>query len=429
MINIDKKLVCYQSIESGRNIRHHVLIATIAGKSILLSHANLFLSEHAISSVETSNRYASVIARFYKYLSTKTKYCALSVEQYHVVADNRDIKSWQVFRQIQRAKSQSTKPSSKTIYAEAKTLLTFFSWINESGYITNVAVKKKTWLANFKNEHMLNYVMRRASERIDGKNITVLDKESRQSKSKKLITNAEIKLLIQGYHDPVYAAIFKLALGTAMRPMDICRFPYIGHGTNRHIMPFSEMRKIKTATVDYNISASKGNKSRTIKVHKSDLKALEDYYIKPHYYDRVAKYEERYGEKCPPSVLFLTKSGTPVTPLKISSRTYDAKKAIQSKTPSFRDSVTFYDTRHWWPTMFLIKFFGDSLLTESADALYAAAAEVLRNQMGHEDIGTTYKYYIDMSRVLAMSNKGYVAEIITEDDESVIDFIERADKN
>ncbi|EKB1970471.1 DNA breaking-rejoining enzyme [Vibrio parahaemolyticus] len=429
MITIDKELISYQSMETGRSMTHHVLIANALGKRILLSHVNLFLSEHGTSSVETSNRYSGVISKFYKYISTQSKYRDLHVGQYHVVADNRDIKRWQIDRQIKRINRQSTKPSSATIYAEAKTLLTFFNWITESGYITNVSVKKKTWRANFKSEHMLNYVMRQSSEKIDGKNITVLDKESRQKKSKSLITNSEIKLLIQSYHDPVYSAMFKLALGTAMRPMDICRFPYLGNGRNRHIMPFSDMRELKTSTVDYTISGSKGNKSRTIKINKADLKALDEYYIKPHYFERVAKYEERYGEKCPPSVLFLTERGIPVTPPRIASRTTDAKKAIQEKNPNFRDSVTFYDARHWWPTMFLIKFFGDRLLTESADALYAAASEALINQMGHEDISTTYKYYVDMARVIMMSNQGYVAEIITEDDESVMDFIERSDSN
>ncbi|WED22683.1 site-specific integrase [Vibrio sp. JC009] len=427
MISIDKKLISYQNLESGRNMQHHVLIANVSDKRILLSHANLFLSENARSSVETSSRYSSIISKFYRYLSTQIKYRDLDVGQYHVVADNRDIKRWQVDRQIERTKRQSIKPSSETIYEEAKTLLVFFSWIKESGYETNVSVIKKTWCPNFKSEHMLNYVTRQSSVKIDGKNITVLDKEGRQKKAKSLITNSEIRLLIQSYRDPVYAAIFKLALGTAMRPMDLCNFPYLGNGRNKHIMPFSEMRQVESATVDYTISGSKGNKSRTIKINKADLKALEEYYIKPYYFSRVAKYEKKYGKECPPSILFLTDRGTPVTPDRIASRTFDAKEAIKVKDPSFRDSVKFYDARHWWPTMFLVKFFGDRLLTESADALYIAAAEALTNQMGHEDIGTTYKYYVDLARVLMMSHKGYVAEIITEDNESVMEFIDRMD--
>ena len=129
---INKKLVKYQSMETGKSMEHHVLIANVLGKHILLSHVYLFLSEYGSSSVETSARYSGVIAKFYKFLSTQRKYRGLHVGNYHVVADNRDIKRWQVDRQIKRINRQSLKPSSATIYADAKMLLTFFKWIIES---------------------------------------------------------------------------------------------------------------------------------------------------------------------------------------------------------------------------------------------------------------------------------------------------------
>ncbi|MFM2595743.1 hypothetical protein AAFX19_23375 [Vibrio harveyi] len=424
MINIEREIIQYQSIESGRYMQHHILIANTSGKQVLLSLPNLFLSEHAISSIQTSNRYSTIISRFYRYLSTIDKFQGVDVGHYHVIADNQDVKKWQVYRQVERVRKQSDRPTSATIFEDAKVLMVFFKWIKDSGYVTNVSVKT-TWVANFKSDHMLNYVMSKGKQRIDTKNITVLDKESRQRKSRSLISKSEIKLLIESYNDPVYSAMFKLALGTAMRPMELCCFPLYGSGRNKHIMPFSSMAKGSDSTVDYTITSSKGNKSRNIKIHKEDLRALEDHYIRQHYYARAEKYEARYKRKCPPSILFLTERGDPVVPSKISSRTNATKRLIRERDSSFRESVQFYDTRHWWPTMFLIKFFGDRLLTEAADVLYAAAEEALTNQMGHSDVRTTYKFYVDKARVLAMSNNGYTAEIINEDGENVMGFIER----
>jgi integrase len=425
MITIDRHVVEYRSPESGRHCRHYVLIAQVKNKKILLSHVNLFLYEHTLSSIATSNRYSGVIAAFYRFLSAELKFSSISVADYHVLADNRDIKRWQVARQLDRVKRQSLSPSSDTIFDEAKILLTFFQWISASGYVTTVEVMTKTWVANFKNTRMLNYVRRKAQLRIDSKNIEVLDKESRQKKMKSLITNDEIKFLLEAFTDPVYTAMFKLSLGTAMRPMDLCRFPYIGNGINKHIMPYSTMKKGESATVDYLVKDSKGHKDRVIKINKADLKALDDHYIRPLYAKRASKYEKEFGAKCPPSILFLNKRGIPVTPNNISSRTNDAKKIAIAAHPEFRESTKFYDARHWWPTMFMVNFFKDRLLTDSADALYLAAAQVLTNQMGHEDAETTYRYYIDMARLLVMAHEGHIHELITEPNETVSEFIER----
>jgi integrase len=425
MLSIDRRVIEYRSPESGRNCRHHLLIAHVGGKNILLSHPNLFLYDHTLSSIETSNRYSGVISMFYRFLSTEPKFSGVDVGKYHVISDNRDIKKWQVTRQVTRMAEQKASPSSDTIFEDAKIVLTFFHWLSNAGYITNVVVKTKTWVANFKNSRMLNYIRRKARVRIDAKNIEVLDKERRQRKQITLITNDEIKALLESFTDPVYAAMFKLSLGTAMRPMDLCRVPYIGNGSNKHIMPYSTMSKSASATVDYLVKESKGKKDRTIKINRADLKALEDHYIRPLYSERTKKYEERFGKKCPPSILFLNSRGVPVTPSRISSRTNDAKKIAAAVHPDFRETTTFYEARHWWPTMFLVNFFKDKLLTDAADALYLAAAQVLADQMGHEDINTTYKHYVDLARLMVMAHQGHVHELITEPDETVTEFLER----
>ncbi|CAH2911785.1 MAG: hypothetical protein CPSOU_2060 [uncultured Paraburkholderia sp.] len=106
-------------------------------------------------------------------------------------------------------------------------------------------------------------------------------------------------------------------------------------------------------------------------------------------------------------------------------RTHAAKVAAMSRNPNFRESISFYDARHWWPTQFLINFFGEQLLSETTDVLFAACAEVLRNQMGHESLDTTYKHYIDLARVVLMAHKGMVNELVVEAGESVDDFIGR----
>lgn len=426
MIEIKTLPIKYKSIDS-LGIAEHYILKTVnaSGKEMLLSHPNLFLYHETNDSLNTSKRYAAIISKFYSYLSTQDKFLKADISKYHVIADNRDIKRWQIDRQTKRVEKQSVKPTSETIFEEARVLLNFFRWLLGVGYITNVSIQHKDWIANFKSKRMLNYIQKRAKTAIDSKNIQVLDKERRQSSSKSLITNQEIKALLNAYSDPVYSALLKLSLGTGMRPMELVQFPYIGNGKNKQIMPYSEMDK-DNATVDYEL-IGKGKKQRVIKVNIKDLKELDEQYIKKHYVKRKKKYEKKFGVDCPPSVLFLTKSGSPVTSGKISRRSNDAKLKAMQNYPEFREKITFYEARHWWPTMFVIEFFKEKLLTESSEVLYVAFAEALKNNMGHEELETTYEYYIDMARLVYSAQQGSVHELLVSPKKSVQEKLDEMD--
>lgn len=359
---------------------------------------------------------------FYRFLEGEDKFKNFDVTEYHAIANNKDIKRWQISRQISRVQKQSTKPSSETIYEDAKILLGFFHWLNTHGYLTNVNIETKNSIAYFNRSKLLAYIQAKSKTVINSKNIRVLDKEARQRQRRSLISDNEIRLYMKSFTDPVYPAMFRLALGTAMRPMDLCNVPYLGNGKNSHIMPYSEMNQ-EDNTFDYTIYNSKGNKTRTIKIHKNDLKDLNDTYITPYYDKRRKKFKDRFGFDCPPSILFLNRQGVPITPEKIASRGNAAKNRALAESDEFRENINFYESRHWWPTMFLISYFKDDLLTSAVDVLWAAVAEALTNQMGHEDIETTFKYYIDLARVILAANKGRVTELITDSHEGVHAFI------
>ena len=424
MLKIERKVMRYENPETGLEVNHYALIAHEAKYKVLLSHPNLFLYSSSRSSIKTSSRYSNVISMFYRFISTQEKFKKHRASQYHAISDNSDIKRWQVSRQVARVAKQSTKPSFETIYEDAKIILFFFHWLNTNGYLTNVNVEIKSSIAYFNRNKLLAYVQAKARVSIDAKNIRVLDKESRQKQRRFLINDSEIRLYLKCFTDPVYATMFKLALGTAMRPMDLCRMPYIGNGKNIHIMPYSEMDK-EPKTFEYTIYKSKGNKTRTIVIHRDDLKELDDQYIKLHYDKRRKKYKKRFGHECPLTILFLNEQGIPVTPETTTSRGNAAKKKAMALDDKFRESINFYESRHWWPTMFLIRFFKEDLLSSAADVMWAACGQVLIDQMGHDDIETTFAHYVDMARVVMLANKGRVTELITNSHDGVHAFIEQ----
>ncbi|MBC3422210.1 site-specific integrase [Pseudomonas putida] len=427
MLTIERKVVKYISPELGIPVSHYVLIAHTGQKSQLLSFPNLFLYSTSRLSISTSSRYSSIISMFYRYLATEENFKEHDPSVYHAIVTDREIKRWQYSRQTARVAAQSLKPTTATIYEDLKILLKYFQWLNTSGYGTNINVETRTSVARFNRTKLLSYIQAKARTTIDAKNYRMLDKEARQKHRRTLITNSEIKTYLQCFIDPVYATLFNLALGTAMRPMDLCKFPFLGNGANSHIMPFSEMDKTPE-TFEYTVYNSKGNKTRTIVIHRDDLKALDESYIKPHLNERRRKYQERFGHECPLSILFLNKHGVPVTAAKIASRGNAAKTRALEIDENFRESINFYESRHWWPTMFLIRFFGEKILTESADVMWAAAGEVLRNQMGHEDLETTFEHYIDMARVVTLANKGRTTELLKHAHSGVHSFIEQLNR-
>lgn len=421
MIKITKKYVEYVPAESNRKVAHYILIFEDKKFSVLLSHANLFLFSKTRSSKKTSSRYASVISMFYRYLSTTDEHQRIHPSQYHLFARNKHVKRWQNAREMERVAEGSASPSTETIFGEAKLLMNYFRWLDDAGFNPGVEVQLKTWTPPYRSSRYQAYIAVKAKNVIDTTSIEILDKESRQSAIRSLITPHEISQLAANYSDPVYAAMLVFAVATAMRPMDLCRFPYYGNGVNAHIAPFSSM-EFSEANTSYTIYNSKGRKTRTILVHRDALRDVEDMYIKPLYAARAKKYEKNYGEKPPLSQLFLTKDGHPVTPDRIAQRTTTAKKKALKLNPKLRENLKFYDARDWWPTQYLIRNFGEDIFKN--DGLYnLAVAQVLQNQMGHKFLQTTFDHYVDLARVIMTIHKKRSTEIYKSADLSAKDFI------
>lgn len=413
MLKIELKSISYLSTSLDTEVKHYALIADYKQKHVLLSVPNLYLYEHTRSSLQTSRRYARCISMFYRHLATEKAYKHISPGDYHAIVRNKDIWRWQVARQKDRVKKQSVSPTSKTIFEDAKIVYMFFAWVKNSGFTTNVKIELVSWIANFKSNTLLSYIKRAARVRLDSDPIRVLDRAAEQKKPHSLITNQEIKTLLNSYPDKVYSVIFLFGLATAMRPMEISKFPLYGKDKNIHILPYSSMPKDQTK-FPYTV-LGKGNKIRDIIIPAYALKDLEDSYIKTEYPARKKKYKEKYGKPCPPSILFLTSEGEPVTEKKISDATNYACKLANQSDPTFRTNNNFYQARHWWPTMMMIQHRGEHLLSPAADVLDAAFAEILKTQLGHNNISTTYKHYLNLARVLVMAREGRVNDIISED--------------
>lgn len=423
MANFGIRPLEYYSIDLEKDVSHYIIAADYKKKRHLLSMPNLYLYDKTRSSKQTSKRYATLIKKFYEFLSQLPRYRSVNPGDYHYHVINADLRKWQVYRQTRRVMLNRVHPSSKTIYDDACVVFNFFRWLHENNIPTGVKIRLKTWVANFKDRRMLSYIEKKAKTALDTSSIRVLDREARQTRPTRLISNRDIVTLLNCYPDRVYKVIFNFALATAMRPMELVKFPYMGTGKNRHILPYSEMDS-EPKTFTYEV-LGKGSKLRDIIIPAYALSMIDSEYTKTEYPTRAKLYRQKFGKKCPLSTLFLTDEGMPVTAPMIANATNYAKRLARERDPSFVLSNVFYHTRKWWPTLMMIQHHnGEGILEKNADVMDLAITQVITDQLGHEDPATTYRHYLVLGRFLVMARKGITHELIHEKTINVHDAIE-----
>lgn len=408
-MKIERALVSYRFEE--RDLAHHVLIFSHNGSEVLLSAINLYLKERAYKSIKTSERYSSAIKRFLEFIISRDNNITSTFWRN---VRNSDIREWQGSIVKKRDSEGRQKPNDDTIFQEACIVCDFYSWAQKNNFPTLTSITSLSWKYNYRDESkLLRNINVFSGNSPDYSNIDIGIKrgsKSRCSRKRKQVTimsTEDIRRLMKAYSDPVYPAMFILALATGMREQGVCSFPYIGIGINDHIRNYPEILN-KVSQTSRNQEApktfpftvmEKGSKTRTLQVNMSAWKVICASYL-PLYYERRKLFERKNLGKKPDHVFFLNKLGVPVTPKMIADRTYDAKKKLNDK--NFRWS--FHNTRDWYATSFIIKH----LTTDQINSSHydAAIEDALRRQLGHSDIRTTYMHYVRVASLLLATRSG-----------------------
>lgn len=399
-MHIEKKLIKY-NYEHGV-YHHHILILNADNKRYLLSPINIYLQRHCSRSLKTSERYSGNLKNFFTF-ALENYGAEYGAEFWRKVTES-DLRYWQRKLVKERDTSQRRSPSDHTIFANAGLVHEFFAWAARNKMPVAVQPESREWKFNFKDESILTYLKGPLSgSTTDHHAINVSTRRSVREFNKKSLTimsNSNIVDLIKAYNDPVYPAIFMLALATGMREEGLCQMPYIGHGENQHIRPFPDIkREIGNGSQAkiFQFTVREKGKVRTLSVNMEAWKTICESYL-PLYFKRKKKLELRHPKLSSNSLFFINKNGNPVTPKMISDMTYVAK----SKLKHF--PWTFHSTREWYATNFLIK---NLKASDIHNTHYDAAVEdALRRQLGHEDIKTTYMHYIRMASLLIATKDG-----------------------
>lgn len=394
-MKVAKREVTYRF--DDRQYHHHVVYLNDDKQKILISPFNLYLKQHASSSIKTSEKYAVTMVRFLNFLLERY---TEDGEKFWRSVTETDLRQWQHQQVRERDTAGKRKPSDQTISQNANFIHNVYSWLKKMNFPISMHFNTTEWKFNFKEESLLRHTRSQlAGHSTDHRAISL--KEHRTQDGNKndvvIMSKNDVTRLMSAYRDKVYAACFLLALGTGLREEGVCKMPYSGIGENMHIKPYPEiLTEIGTKkTFPYTV-VEKG-KQRTLDVNVNVWKAICEIYM-PLYYKRRKLLERKHPDINPDTVFFINKLGNPVSPKKISQMTTEAKKAL-SGFP-----WTFHNARSWFATQFMI----NHLTRSQIESTYynAAVEEGLRRQIGHNDIKTTYKYYLRMaSIVIATANQ------------------------
>jgi hypothetical protein len=394
-----------------RNIdkTHFILVLKHRKNQYLLSEINLYLKDRTTSSSATSDKYSRTLLSFIRFLIKRCKKQKLNYDIWRK-ATNEDLLDWQGYQVKKRDQIHATKPSDATIYDNAKLVHLFYIWASKREYpvaINNNDSWKYDYRANSKFIGSIDMISVNHSEATNSK------AEFRQKEPNKklfIMSNDDIKKLMQGYKDPVYAAALMLSLATGMREEGVCSMPYIGKGKNSHICPYPEilsnLSNENNKTFDFTVT-EKGVSTRTLQVNLAAWKSICLMYL-PLYFERLKLYKKKHRSINHNNVFFLKKNGEPITPKNIADQTYLVKKTLKAFP------WTFHSARAWYATKFIIRHQSKE---EILGVYYNSAVEdQLKKQMGHKDYKTTYTHYMKQASLILHLKENKMDFSFEEDD-------------
>lgn len=338
------------------------------------------LAQKRSRSIETLKQYTTVLARFLQWRDDK------GIKAMSWQLTDEDVINAYISYLINNRDFEG-RPSNKTIEDYIATLRYFFKWATEKGYrhYWNMDLKKITVQIQGSSAMVKTKIQVEKRTRIGNGSTTHVARER-----DKFIHRENIPRIIELIDDVVYAFIVIVLWKTALRPKELFQLPYMGTGLNAGLKRYRDEELLNLKEILFRFE-SKG-KDRDIKF-PPDVWSIICRKWMPERVKRAARYQERNNGKMPPNnALFLSENGTVVTPKML--RDKFNKVAQDSMCPEKK--ITPYMFRHAFATYFVLDRLKHYNLLGKAYMYNAVIDAELREWMGHEDIGTTYKYYVHL---------------------------------
>jgi integrase len=215
----------------------------------------------------------------------------------------------------------------------------------------------------------------------------------------KFVTREDFSLALQVLRrDDVAYAIIAFVLGsTALRPKEFFQLPYRGKGQNSGFVDYDVDNipaDLNKKSIPFHIE-SKG-KRRVFEFPGSIWRTVCEQYI-PLRRERAELHKKKYGIYPPNTALFLNDRGEIITYRMMSYQfSKVADKAKDGGLPYQGDKFDARMLRHMFATYYVYKALERKGRIGKSYEYDPSLDEELRKWMGHEDIETTYKYYVHL---------------------------------
>ena len=338
------------------------------------------LSQKRSRSSETLKQYSTVLARF---LQWRDDTGLKSIDWQ--LTDGDTINSYIGF--LINSRDINGKPNNKTIEDYIAIIGYFFKWAIEEGYTHYWKIDIQKTVVQIEGSSALVKTEKEIEPKLRIGNGTTSNINRVQDK---FIHRENIPIILELLEDVVYVYIILVLWSTGLRPKELFQLPYRGTGLNSGFKRYRLDELEELSDIFFRFE-SKG-KERDIKFPIGIWKIICEKWM-PERNRRAAIYQKGNNGKMPPNnALFISENGRIVT--KKMLRDNLAKVARNPECPE--KNITPRMFRHSFATYFILDRLKQNDLLGKAYVYNAVIDAELRQWMGHENIETTYKFYVHL---------------------------------
>lgn len=362
-----------------------------------------------------------------------------------------DLDAWVTYRVEKKFREKRVSPKPSTVNSDAKVITRFMDWIKKKQVVCRWDGGKKAVLRAEKAEHMLKGMvapkfketssyrpgvsqMRDSNDpRQHRVSPSAISKKS-QSSTNEYLANDNVKIMINHFPDEVFKFISCTTYITGLRDFEVLSVPRLREDCLFTAVP-SEIRKL-IAGGDENLVlqvTGKGKKKRPVKFAAKAWCQIMTKWM-PIFEARAKLYKEKYKEDVPLEILWLNKIGDPIfaDPLDDTTHKNETKKLINAVAyiarderckggilePLFGHKLDFYCLRHSFATNRVLKIMEETENDKEGNVvnkkmpdyyiLNASLRRDLADQMGHDEITTTFAHYVDNAVIIKRNRDGKI---------------------
>lgn len=348
-------------------------------------------------SVETRRKYAWIVSRYLQWLDDS------GYGAQHWAAIDIDIFEGYLFDLMRPSARSSFGPLEDTAADYAARIVSFYDWAERVGYRHFLEVDREEVLIRLKDQSLLA----NAHDGIGREKLAFNLPSGRatflQSEVEKFVVQSEYEIALRLLDDEVFKVMAAVIRITAMRPKELLQLPYRGAAENGGFVPY-DLDEIPEGLDSQEIGfycRSKG-KNRMIRFPGQLWRVICQQYI-PLRRERAQLFRRRNGVSPRNSILFLTRDGYEVD---YSILHYHFSKVIQvSKDNEASGRGPVYKKRafnprmlrHTCATYFVYEALKQNNMLGRSFVYDAAVDEDLRQLLGHNDVRTSYEYYVHLA--------------------------------